>query len=176
MTILIVTNNNILGKGLSIELEDLGFASSFSNEFEEGYDFYVADADSCKFKKNENCITFSLTEGKGDLKRPFLPGELVSLLKKKYNTPDLPSVGAAHNDHMFDTSELSDTESRLLEILLEHRGNAVSAEELSKRVWGRDCVKTNIVNVYIRYLRQKLEKNSDRRIIFTVRGQGYKIK
>lgn len=173
MNILIVTKNSIIGEGIALELQSLGYNARSSSMLSQGFDTYVVDIDSCTADKRDNLITFSVIPDKADLKRPFLTEELMLLISKKADTPSHVAPIDVFNE--FDTSCLSDTEGKLLEVLLENRGKAVSVNELSRRVWGRDTVKSNIVNVYIRYLRQKLEKDSPNRIIFTVRGQGYKI-
>ena len=75
---------------------------------------------------------------------------------------------------------LTETERLLLEFLYENRGSAVSREEILTRVWGRDdnenARKTNLTDVYIRYLREKLDDRFGVRIIFSVRGKGYMLK
>ena len=71
----------------------------------------------------------------------------------------------------------TETEKSLLTALYENRGNAVSREELLERVWGRsEGAKTNLTDVYIRYLREKLDDRFDVRLILTVRGKGYMLK
>lgn len=178
---MILTKNTVVGEGIAAELSVLGYDAHHSRSYSEGWDIYVTDIDTCEVHKNENTVTFSRFDGKAHLKRPFLTDDLAELilkLKSKCQADTSPLTNGCNNPAPqceFDTSSLSDTEARLLEVLLENRGSPVSAEELSRRVWGRDNVRSNIVNVYIRYLRQKLEKDSSNRIIFTVRGQGYKI-
>ena len=175
MNILIVTKNSIIGKGLALELECLGYKAEFSTAFTKGYDIYIADADAFEIESSSNYITFSATEGKADLKRPFTADELLSFIEKSRSEDSGKVYEPPVTGEEFDKSCLSETEAKLLEVLLENRGHPVSPQVLSKRVWGRDSIKSNIVNVYIRYLREKLEKGSANRIIFTVRGQGYKI-
>ena len=52
----------------------------------------------------------------------------------------------------------------------------LSREQLLEKVWGYDYFgETNVVDVYIRYLRQKLEAVTPKKFIQTVRGVGYKI-
>ncbi len=175
MKILIMTKNSIVGNGLALELCSMGHTANFHGSvFHDGYDLYIIDKDTCAFEEAENTLTFSRLEGNAHLKRPFLTSELVSLIdqKKQIGITENPK---AMPEEEFDRSCLSETEAKLLDALLERRGSAVSAEELSQIVWGRESIKSNIVNVYIRYLRQKLERDSAKRIIFTVRGQGYKI-
>lgn len=70
---------------------------------------------------------------------------------------------------------LSRTEYALLEFLLESPGVAIAREQIMSRVWGEQFTgEDNILEVYIRYLRNKLH-DSKRQLIRTVRGVGYRI-
>ena len=62
MNILIVTKNSIIGKGLALELECLGYKAEFGTAFTKGYDIYIADADAFEIESSSNYITFSATE------------------------------------------------------------------------------------------------------------------
>jgi len=73
--------------------------------------------------------------------------------------------------------DLTSKEFTLLQTLLENRGIVLSRDTLLERVWGYDYIgETNVVDVYIYYLRSKLEQAADGKIIETVRGVGYVIK
>jgi two-component system, OmpR family, response regulator len=70
--------------------------------------------------------------------------------------------------------ELSARELAVLQCLARRPGRVVSRSELLEEVWGAGFDgPTNIVDVYVGYLRKKLERPSDRRLIRTVRGKGY---
>lgn len=70
---------------------------------------------------------------------------------------------------------LSRTEYVLLEMLLESPSVALTREQIMTRVWGQEFTgEDNILEVYIRYLRNKL-RDSKRQLIRTVRGVGYRI-
>jgi len=73
---------------------------------------------------------------------------------------------------------LTAREYALLLLLLEHRGQTVSREEILSQVWGQteDAGGGNVIEVYIRYLRLKLEADGERRLIHTVRGRGYGLR
>lgn len=76
-----------------------------------------------------------------------------------------------------DTLELTGREFSLLQTLLENQGIVLSRETLMDRVWGYDFVgETNLVDVYIRYLRAKIAEKTDRKLIQTVRGVGYVLR
>lgn len=71
---------------------------------------------------------------------------------------------------------LSTTEFELLAYLMRHRGHVVSREQILSAVWGYEHdPATNVVDVYIGYLRRKLGRPEDPAPIFTVRGVGYRI-
>ena len=73
--------------------------------------------------------------------------------------------------------ELTKKEFDLLHCLLENRGRVLSRETLLDSVWGFDFVgETNSVDVYIRFLRSKLDDAFGLKLIHTVRGVGYVIK
>lgn len=72
---------------------------------------------------------------------------------------------------------LTKKEFQLMQYLLKHKNEAVSREELLSNVWEYDYLgDTNVVDVYIRYIRQKIDSKFDVKIVNTVRGVGYIIK
>jgi DNA-binding response OmpR family regulator len=71
---------------------------------------------------------------------------------------------------------LSTTEFELLTYLVNHRGRVVSRSELLSAVWGYEHEPgTNVVDVYVGYLRRKLRVNGQRVPIVTVRSVGYRL-
>ena len=72
---------------------------------------------------------------------------------------------------------LTRREFDLLRCLLEHKEKVLSREELLEQVWGFDFMgETNTVDVYIRFLRAKLDEAFHIKLIHTVRGVGYVIR
>jgi DNA-binding response OmpR family regulator len=72
--------------------------------------------------------------------------------------------------------QLSTTEFELLVYLLRHRGRVVSREEILASVWGYEHdPATNVVDVYVGYLRRKLGRPGDPAPIYTVRAVGYRL-
>jgi DNA-binding response OmpR family regulator len=70
------------------------------------------------------------------------------------------------------TVELSAREFTLLETFIRHRGQVLSREQLLSQVWGYDFDPgSNIVDVYVGYLRKKLATDA----IETIRGMGYRL-
>ncbi len=74
--------------------------------------------------------------------------------------------------------ELSPREFALLETLVRHKGQVLSRDQLLRRVWGPDADPSgNVVDLYVHYLRKKLESDTSETpsLIRTVRGFGYSL-
>ncbi len=70
--------------------------------------------------------------------------------------------------------ELTAKEYDLLELFMRHPDQVMTREVIFDRVWDYDFGgESNVLDVYIRYLRQKLEEEGESRLIYTVRGVGY---
>ena len=73
--------------------------------------------------------------------------------------------------------ELTKREFDLLKYLLENKNIVLSRDKLLETVWGYDYLgDTNVVDVYISYLRTKIDDRFNEKLIYTVRGVGYLIK
>lgn len=73
--------------------------------------------------------------------------------------------------------ELTKREFDLLKHLIENKNIVMTRDKLLEAVWGYDYVgDTNIVDVYIRYLRSKIDDKYNKKLISTIRGVGYIIK
>ena len=73
--------------------------------------------------------------------------------------------------------ELTAKEFDLLELLLRHPRQVLTRDRILELVWGYDFMgESNIIEVYIRALRIKLEANKPKRLLHTVRGVGYVLK
>jgi DNA-binding response OmpR family regulator len=73
--------------------------------------------------------------------------------------------------------ELTAKEFALLEYLMRNAGHVLTKDQISDRVWGYDSAATsNVVEIYVHYLRDKLDRGYSRPLIRTVRGVGYTIK
>lgn len=68
---------------------------------------------------------------------------------------------------------LSNTEYAVLELLANSAGKPVSKAQILERVWDDSVRPANVVEVYISYIRSKLERGGAPRLIHTLRGQGY---
>lgn len=72
---------------------------------------------------------------------------------------------------------LSAKEYALLEYLMRNRGIVLSREKIENHIWNFDYEGgTNVVDVYIRYLRKKLDDGHEKKLIHTVRGSGYVLR
>lgn len=73
--------------------------------------------------------------------------------------------------------ELTAKEFDLLEYLMSHPRQVLTRDQILETVWGYDFMgDSNIIEVYIRYLRLKLESSEEKRLIQTVRGVGYVLR
>jgi two-component system response regulator MprA len=73
--------------------------------------------------------------------------------------------------------ELTRTEFLLLELFLRHPRQVLTRSQIFERVWGYDFgPASNSLEVYVGYLRRKLEAGGERRLLQTVRGVGYVLR
>jgi DNA-binding response OmpR family regulator len=105
------------------------------------------------------------------LRRGSRPG--VAVLAIDDLTVDRVSHSVQRNGHAID---LSPKEFALLEFLMRHAGQPVTRSAIIEQVWKLNFdTMTNVVDVYINYLRRKVDTGYDRALIRTVRGVGYQI-
>ena len=75
------------------------------------------------------------------------------------------------------TFRFSPKEFLLLSLLYKNRGRTVSRQTVISTIWGEDYdLSNNVDNVYINYLRKKLDEKLGVKLIYTVRGKGYMMK
>jgi two-component system copper resistance phosphate regulon response regulator CusR len=73
--------------------------------------------------------------------------------------------------------ELTPKEFALMEYFIRHQGRAISKAEIAEKVWDINFeTSSNVVEVYVNYLRNKIDKPFSKKIIHTVFGQGYILK
>ncbi|MGK2964957.1 MAG: winged helix-turn-helix domain-containing protein [Tepidiformaceae bacterium] len=73
--------------------------------------------------------------------------------------------------------ELTTKEFALLEVLMRHPGQVLTRSQLLDRVWSYDAAtESNVVDIYIHYLRNKIDRDFEPRLIRTVRGAGYALR
>ena len=72
---------------------------------------------------------------------------------------------------------LTNKEYTLLEYLMRHTGNIIPRAVISEHVWDISFdTDTNVIDVYINYLRRKIDSGHKRKLIHTIRGRGYTLK
>jgi OmpR family response regulator NblR len=87
---------------------------------------------------------------------------------------DLATRRAIYNGRVVD---LTMKEFELLKFLMEHPREVLTREQILENVWGYDFMgESNVIEVYIRYLRLKIEDEGQKRLIQTVRGVGYVLR
>ena len=86
-------------------------------------------------------------------------------------------TGTRQAERAGQTVELSTTEYELLAYFMRHPNQVLTRDQLMERVWGFDFDgESNVLEVYVGYLRRKLEEGSQPRLIQTVRGAGYVLR
>jgi len=87
---------------------------------------------------------------------------------------DLSTRCASRQDRVID---LTMKEFELLKYLMEHPREVLTREQILENVWGYDFMgESNVIEVYVRYLRLKIEDEGEKRLIQTVRGVGYVLR
>lgn len=73
--------------------------------------------------------------------------------------------------------QLTPQEFKLLEYLIKNKGQILSRETILSKVWlYSSSVKTRVVDVYMGYLRKKIDDGFDKKLLHSIRGFGYVIK
>lgn len=131
--------------------------------------------------------TLASFEGGADdyMSKPFSFEELLARVRRRILAPSevAPESALKHGEILLDLRsrrvsvgdkdfDLTAREFTMLEFFLRHPGQVLTREQILSRVWGFDHDPgSNVVDVYIRYLRQKLGNDS----IQTIRGMGYRL-
>ena len=106
--------------------------------------------------------------------RRAMPSSRPEVLRFADLTLDTGTHRAQRNDRFID---LTAKEYELLEMFMRNPRRVLTRELIFDRVWGYDFGgESNIIEVYVRYLRQKTEENGESRLIHTVRGVGYVLR
>jgi len=133
---------------------------------------------------------FGLDSGADDyLTKPFVFGEFlarVRVLLRRQRTTKTTTLKVADleldqltHEVIRDGKkiELTSTEYALLEYLMIHAGQVVTRTMISEHVWDQDFDSySNVINVYVNYVRKKIDAGFPKKLIQSVRGRGYMIK
>ena len=123
------------------------------------------------------------------LVKPFALEELLARVRALLRRGGKPPDGRLElSDLVMDTRtrqvwrgeraiSLTTKEFDLLELFLRHPGQVLSRETIYEDIWGYDFGgESNIIEVYVRYLRTKLEEGGEPRLVQTIRGVGYALR
>ena len=104
--------------------------------------------------------------------------EIISQNLTVYRVADLELDSANYTvTRASTTRDLTKKEYDLLKFLIENKGIILTREQILQHVWGFDFFgNTNVVDVYIRYLRAKIDDEFDEKLIQTIRGVGYSVR
>lgn len=185
----IVTTDKILADALEVMLSEIGFDDiKVRQSLTASAEPALVDLDTVSSNGGNNIITLSSDKNRGAaILRPFSESELKAALapylndlkkNEKKDTDCRPSCapalcrgGVIYSGRFV---SLSPTEARIMQLLVEKRGECVPTGEIARAI--ADDANENSVRVYVRFLRQKLDFTFGEHIIYTVRGRGYMIK
>ncbi len=199
------TDAILFARMLSLSLSNRGYAVVWQKQAGERLPqdaVVVADADSVAQNRllplSQSCRCLFYTEhadksGSSDAQwmvRPFAMDAFFAAvcdLCAQVVAPTVPAEPTCAQDLLSVTETgaffgdtplaLTKTELALLQYLFAKRGQVCTRAELLACVWGEDAdTETNLVDVYIRYLRKKIDHAFDVRCILSVRGQGYTLR
>ena len=123
------------------------------------------------------------------LTKPFAFEELLARMRAVLRKKDAKSVNKLQVDDLVldllthkvtragKEITLTSKEYSLLEYLMRNAGSVVTRTMISEHVWDIDFdTFTNVIDVYIKYLRDKIDSDSKKKLIQTIRGRGYTLK
>lgn len=125
------------------------------------------------------------------LVKPFAFEELLARIRvmmRRHNVENSPAEVLSVGDLTFNilskevkrgetAIDLSAKEAAILEYMMRNKGIVLSREQIEQHVWDYDYMGgSNMVDVYIRYLRKKIDDAYEKKLIHTVRGSGYVLK
>jgi DNA-binding response OmpR family regulator len=199
MRVLVIEDEHKIARALKKALEQEHYAVDVSFDGDDGYamastepyDAMIIDTPILLLTAlgSVNDKTAGLDSGADDyLVKPFALDELLARVRALLRRPNKQeSTVLAAEDLALDTTKrsvkrgdkeirLTSKEYGLLEYLLRNKNRPLSKDSIMQHVWDYDAnILPNTIEVYIKYLRAKIDKPFGRRLIKTVRGFGYKI-
>ena len=136
-------------------------------------------------------VVMGLDIGADDyMTKPFAIEELLARIRtalrkvKNGNIQDILSAGDLTLDQARYIVQRANTEIELTKLefdlllyLMKNKGIVLTRDQILENVWGFDYMgETNVVDVYINYLRNKIDKPHEKKLIATIRGVGYSIR
>ena len=102
----------------------------------------------------------------------------VKPMEEKYTIADLEVNCKTHEVSRAGTKlELTSKEFALLQYMIRNQGQVLSRDQIEQHIWDYDYMgSSNMVDVYIRYLRKKVDDPFEKKLIRTIRGAGYVLK
>ena len=166
------TRDKFLFQKIKLDIMEIAEASLITDSEEGDFDIYFFDLDTAVGKPRG--ITMSRMQNTDcPLPLPFLIGEAkrlvsgISVRGLRLITEDRCAV--LHGRSV----KLTEVEYNLLYSIYSRRGEYVSRAEILREVWG-ESADSGIINVYVHYLREKLEADGEK-IIISSRNMGYQI-
>ena len=165
--VLVVTENAYLGQKIRLAL--IGRAEvAVDAEYRSGYDICLWDKDSAGAAADD-AVTMSRTMD-CDLAVPFSYDAVTRLVTESGS--DGISLSGRICELRGERIKLTELEAKLLSLLISARGGYVSREAILSEIWG-GTADAGVINVYVHYLREKIERGE--KIIISSRNHGYKI-
>lgn len=193
MRVLVVEDDKVLHHILVKRLKEEGYSVDGCYDGESGFDYADSLAYDCivldlMLPKRDGISVLKELRGRGNayLVKPFSFEELtarVRALLRRGGT--VKSTVLSLGDLTVDTADrrvtragqdiaLTSTEYALLEYLIRNQGHVLTRSQIADHVWNYDFqYDSNVVDVYIRYLRNKIDRPFSSPLIHTVRGTGY---
>jgi DNA-binding response OmpR family regulator len=123
------------------------------------------------------------------LTKPFAIDELLARVRVLLRRGTAETPGVLHIDDLMlnpatrevtrdgQRIDLTVKEYALLEYFMRHAGRVLTRPMISEHVWDQDFdTFTNVIDVYVNYLRNKIDRGRSRKLIHTIRGSGYMLK
>ena len=134
-------------------------------------------------------IVAGLNLGADDyMTKPFVADELLARMKARLRSKDVSDTKLKVADLVLDNKtlevkrgskpiQLTPQEFKLLQYLMHNRGRVLTREMILNRIWlSSPDIETRVVDVYMGYLRKKIDAETEKKLIQSVRGFGYTIK